>query len=461
MLFNSFDFLIFFPAVCIIYFLIPLVKLRNLFLLIASYYFYMNWEPSYAILLFACTIITYVSGILIERKRQWKKYLLWIGIVLNLSILFLFKYFNFAAEILSYILTSLHIGLRMPRFTLLLPVGISFFIFQSLGYMIDVYKKKIPAVTDFFDYALFVSFFPQLVAGPIERTSNLIPQFKIKHKVNYNRILIGIYWMFWGYFLKLVLADNCAPYVDAVYNHLEQHTGSSYLLATVLFTFQIYGDFAGYSLIAIGTAKIMGINLMENFRRPYFSSSISEFWRRWHISLSTWLRDYIYIPLGGNQVSKRRHYINLLTTFAISGLWHGAGSNYIIWGLYHGSLVYIDRRVKNKRNIFLHSINIVITFIVIMLGWMIFRVNSMHDFITIGKGVQSVFTKPFWKDIFAILPIIIAIVVIKDLLDEKFFSVERKLQDSFWFSVFFLTALLLLILLIGNLTGASFIYFQF
>ncbi len=253
-------------------------------------------------------------------EKSKKRLCLIIDIAINLAILFLFKYYNFAAESLSTLIEHTGFALTMPEFKLLLPVGISFYTFQALGYSIDVYRGTTPVEKNFFMYALFVSFFPQLVAGPIERSNNLLPQFKIKQLFDYDRTMAGIRMMIWGYFLKLALADRCGMYVDAVFNNVLHHNGGSYLIASFFFPFQIYGDFAGYSLVAIGAAKIMGFKLMDNFRRPYFSSSVTEFWRRWHISLSTWFKDYVYIPLGGNRVGKLRNYFNLLITFVISGL---------------------------------------------------------------------------------------------------------------------------------------------
>ena len=326
MLFNSISFLLFFPIVCIVCYLIPSLRFRNLFLLFASYYFYMNWEPVYALLLLSSTVITYVFAIGIERSNHIsrRKLFLTINIILNLGILFFFKYWNFAAEQVSMLLCSSGLDMKVPEFSILLPVGISFYIFQALGYSIDVYRKDVRAERDFFTYALFVSFFPQLVAGPIERSRNLLPQFKKLNKFDYDTVMAGVNLMIWGYFLKLVMADRCGMYVDAIYNNVEMHNGGSYLLASLLFPFQIYGDFAGYSLIAIGAAKVMGFKLMENFHRPYFSQSVGEFWHRWHISLSTWFKDYVYIPLGGNRVSKTRCYFNLMVTFVVSGIWLGA-----------------------------------------------------------------------------------------------------------------------------------------
>lgn len=321
--------------------MLPSVRIRNIFLLAASYFFYMNWEPVYALLLLSSTAITFFAAIGIDRvtERKKKKAFLVCSLVANLTILFFFKYYAFVAENITSLLNTVGLAVEFPHFHLLLPVGISFYIFQALGYSIDVYKGKVAVERNFFTYALFVSFFPQLVAGPIERSTNLLPQFHEKKVFSYENIMSGVRLMLWGYFLKLALADRCGLYVDPVFNNVPYHNGSSFFIASLLFAFQIYGDFAGYSLTAIGAAKAMGFNLMENFRRPYLSMSVSEFWHRWHISLSSWFRDYVYIPLGGNKKGRVRSYINVLATFILSGAWHGANWTFIVWGTLHGLLL--------------------------------------------------------------------------------------------------------------------------
>ncbi len=351
MLFNSLHFMAYFPIVCLIYFLLPSLKSRNMFLLGASYYFYMNWEPAYALLLLCSTVITYTASLGIGRfsQQRHKRWCLTCSIASNIGILFFFKYYAFVAENLEYMLEHCGLAMHMPTFPLLLPVGISFYIFQALGYSIDVYRGDTPVEKDFFTYALFVSFFPQLVAGPIERSGNLLPQFKHKQPFSYDNAMNGLRLMLWGYFLKLVLADRCGIYVDAIFNNLPHHNGGSYLLASLIFPFQIYGDFAGYSLTAIGTAKVMGFELKENFRRPYFATSVTNFWRRWHISLSTWFRDYVYIPLGGNRVGTARCYLNIMITFMVSGIWHGANWTFIVWGTIHGILQCIEKALGWNR----------------------------------------------------------------------------------------------------------------
>lgn len=348
MLFNSITFLIFFPVVCLLYWLLT-PRLRNGMLLIASYYFYMNWEPVYALLILFSTVSTWGSGLLISRENQRQRQRLWLSlcIIVNLGILFIFKYFNFITESTFSLLESLGLRMDVPHFTLLLPVGISFYTFQAIGYIIDVYRGKTPVEKSLFRYALFVAFFPQLVAGPIERSYNLLQQFRTTHRFNGQEIVEGLKIMAFGYFMKLCIADNVSPYVDAVFNNLPHHNGTSVLLAAFFFTFQIFCDFSGYSMIAIGAARCMGFSLMQNFKQPYLSTSPKDFWHRWHISLSSWFSEYVYIPMGGNRCSKTRHMANTMATMTLSGLWHGANWTFVVWGIYHGILVTVTNRLRN------------------------------------------------------------------------------------------------------------------
>lgn len=470
MLFNSLHFLAFFPIVCIIYFLLPTLKARNIFLLGASYYFYMNWEPIYALLLLSSTLITYLAAIGIAQYPQNDKKKLYLisSLVLNLSLLFFFKYYNFAAENLSLLLTNLGLAIQIPKFRVLLPVGISFYIFQALGYSIDVYRGKTPAEKNFFTYALFVSFFPQLVAGPIERSTNLLPQFKRKHPFSYENIMSGINLMLWGYFLKLVLADRCALYVDAIFNNVSYHNGGSFLLASLIFPFQIYGDFAGYSLIAIGAAKIMGFSLMENFRRPYFSTTVTDFWHRWHISLSTWFKDYVYIPLGGNRVSTSRCYFNVMITFIISGMWHGANWTFIAWGSIHGVLQCIEKwlgwnKSQFQWNTWEKFIHWILTFCIVCLAWIFFRANNINDAIIIIKGIFCNFDFPFITTIPDMILIIIAlfIVFIKESIDEFNWEISISRSPYWLIRHLFIVGIIIYIIMFGVLNGGQFIYFQF
>ena len=470
MLFNSIAFLFFFPIICLMYFLIPSMHLRarNFFLLIASYYFYMNWEPAYALLLFASTIVTFLAAIGIDffKKKQFKKLCLIACIVLNLMILFLFKYYNFITSNLELLIHNSGMGIEFPKMSLLLPVGISFYTFQALGYSIDVYKGTTRVEKDFWTYALFVSFFPQLVAGPIERSNNLLPQFKEKHEIDYERIMGGLRLMVWGYFMKLVLADRCATYVDVIFNHVGVHNGGSYLIASLLFPFQIYGDFAGYSLIAIGVARILGFRLMENFHRPYFACTIGEFWHRWHISLSTWFKDYLYIPLGGNRVGKIRCYFNLLVTFVVSGIWHGANWTFLCWGAIHGGLLCLEKALGINNNKYAGGIKFIhwmITFTLVCFAWIFFRANNLQDAYVIIKSI--IFNMEYPNEMQ--YGIFIAIFTAMSILALKEFSVEfqwkwyQSLLRSKTANHLFIILIITYIILFGVFRGDQFIYFQF
>lgn len=469
MLFNSIAFLLFFPIVCVIYFSIPpqMIRARNLLLLIASYYFYMNWQPAYALLLLTSTFVTYIAalGIGCFENRRKKKICLVSSLVLNLAILFLFKYYNFLSSNISMGLEACGLKIDIPEFGLILPVGISFYTFQALGYSIDVYRGTTKVERDFATYALFVSFFPQLVAGPIERSNNLLPQFKQQHRFDYEAVLSGVKLMVWGYFMKLALADRCGIYVDAIFNNVDKHNGGSYLVASLLFPFQIYGDFAGYSLIAIGVARVMGFRLMENFRRPYFATSVGEFWHRWHISLSTWFKDYVYIPLGGNRVGRLRNYFNLLVTFVISGIWHGANWTFFLWGTLHGILLCIEKALgigKQKFtgiNKFFHW---AVTFVLVCLAWILFRANNLSDAMMVIKGIftNPGVPKPEYANFIAI-GMAMTILLIKEFADEYKWPVRVADSKSWIVRHVYLVMMIAYIILFGVLGGDQFIYFQF
>ncbi len=392
MLFNSYSFLVFFPIVVFAYFLIP-KKVRYIWLLVASYYFYMGWNAKYALLLFASTIITYLSGLLLSAKKirhvtKWKKCIVAVSFISNLSILFFFKYFDFMIVNINRILGALHIKMLTPQFDVLLPVGISFYIFQALSYTMDVYRGEVEAEKNVLKYALFVSFFPQLVAGPIERSKNLLKQVNEEHNFSYERMCQGLMLMTWGYFLKLVIADRIAIFVDHAYSTQTLYDGRYVLLASILFAIQIYCDFAGYSTIAIGAAKVLGFELMENFNCPYFATTVAEFWRRWHISLSTWFRDYLYIPLGGNRKGTIRKYVNTMVVFLVSGLWHGASWTYVVWGGLNGLYQVIGsilapmkkkiavRFPKLDRSYGIRAVRMAVTFVLVDFTWIFFRADN-------------------------------------------------------------------------------------
>lgn len=468
MLFNSFGFLIFFPIVCLGYFLIPSNKYRNMFLLVASYYFYMNWEPVYALLILLSTFTTFVCSLWVEKYHEYrcrKKLFLVANLVINLGILFLFKYFNFINESIFAVLDALGLRWNVPNLQLLLPVGISFYTFQAIGYSIDVYRGTIKAEKNFGIYALFVSFFPQLVAGPIERSANLLPQFRKKHNFDFDNAVEGGRLMLWGFFMKLCVADRLAMYVDSVYNNVSMHNGTSLLLATFFFTIQIYCDFGGYSLIAIGSAKVIGFSLMQNFRRPYFSQSIKEFWGRWHISLSSWFKDYVYIPLGGNRVKPIRHLVNLFITFLVSGVWHGAAWNFVIWGGLHGLYLILEHLFMKKNSSkyrILHIVKVLYCFVLVSFAWIFFRSNTVGESFLI---IEKIFTEQgalfVDRTVLALGVLSLIILGLKDVSDE--YASEIRFLHSNNIIIRYSSELFLLafILLFAVLDGGQFIYFQF
>lgn len=378
----------------IIYFLIPR-KVKNLWLLACSYYFYMAWNPVYILLLVFSTLVTYISGIVIGRYNKkgeagvkGKKLAVAGSVAANIGLLIYFKYTGFFLTSLNRIISAMGGQGFNTDFALsiVLPVGISFYIFQALGYTIDVYRGDVEAEKNIIDYALFVSFFPQLVAGPIERSKNLIKQIKsIKDRRlwSYDGIINGLILMLWGFFMKVVIADRLSMITDPVFDEYTSFQAPMLAMAAFGFSVQIYCDFAGYSMIAIGAARVMGIKLMENFNTPYFSKDIGEFWNRWHISLSSWLRDYVYIPLGGSRCSKMRNYLNLLITFLVSGLWHGAAAKYVVWGGIHGLLQILHRIMRGKASWFkaslLKPVRLLFGFILISGTWVFFRANSLRQ----------------------------------------------------------------------------------
>lgn len=382
MLFNSFSFAIFLPITFALFWIVP-KKLQWVVLFVASYIFYMCWNPEYILLILLTTAVSYVGAIMIERNATKKRLFLTISLVISLSVLFFFKYFNFVSKSVFTGVNSIFNTEYDPiLLNIILPVGISFYTFQTLGYVIDVYRGTVRAERHFGKYATFISFFPQLVAGPIERTSNLLNQIKEEHKFDSLQAAYGLRLMLWGFFKKMVVADNLAVFVNKIYESPTSYDGFALIASTVFFAIQIYCDFSGYSDIAIGTAKLFGINLMTNFDTPYFATSIKGFWSRWHISLSTWFKDYIYIPLGGNRVSKLRHKLNLIITFLISGLWHGANWNFVIWGGIHGVAQAAESALPKRNSSNALAVKIfkglgVFTFVLIT--WVFFRAQTIFD----------------------------------------------------------------------------------
>jgi len=427
MLFNSIGFAIFFPVVAVIFFLLP-QRWRVHWLLAASCFFYMAFIPAYILILLVTILIDYFAGIYLERVEdpQKKKALLWLSILSTCTVLFIFKYFGFFTGSFVGLAGLAGWHLSRPALSIILPIGLSFHTFQSLSYVVEVYRGNQKAEHNFIVYATYVMFFPQLVAGPIERPQNLLHQFREWHAFHYDDITSGLKRMAWGFFKKLVVADRLALYVNDVYSAPRNFNGLQLTLATFFFAYQIYCDFSGYTDIALGTAQVLGFRLMENFETPYYSLSVSEFWRRWHISLSTWFRDYLYIPLGGNRVSKQRHIANLLFTFCLSGLWHGANWTYVFWGFLNGLYLVIgwltkDWRTRLWEGIGLHegtiarkTIMLCTTFLLICTAWIVFRARSMSDaayvftHLTTGWDFHKIATEQF---LLRQLPVAIAAII--------------------------------------------------
>ena len=383
MLFNSMTFAVFLTAVFILYYIVP-IKFRWVFLLAASYAFYMNLHAAYGLLLFFTTALTYLLAIGVEKASDnaGKRRCLLSGILPLLAILLFFKLGSPVIDRMNILIDAGRLSLQPLTVKILLPAGVSFYFFQSMGYLIDVYKGKVHAERHFGYYALFVSFFPQLLAGPIGRAQTLLPQLKKERNFDYESASYGLKLMAWGYFKKLVIADVFAVTVDKVFDNAHSYVGLVFIIVTVMFAVEIYCDFSGYSDIAVGCARLFGIELMTNFKSPYFSFSIREFWSRWHISLSTWFRDYVYIPLGGNRVPGWRHCLNLLLTFLVSGFWHGSNVTYLVWGAAHGFLqigeVLLNPKDRQK-NAKKHWWQLPLTFAVLCLTWIFFRAASMED----------------------------------------------------------------------------------
>ena len=392
MSFISPEFVIFFSLIVPIFYLTP-QRQRWLLLLIASYGFYAFGSPFYLPLIMISTLVDYVAarGIAASEDTRIRQRWLFLSLSINLGLLFVFKYYNFFNDALGAGLGAIGLSSGLPTFELLLPVGISFYTFQSLSYTIDVYRGKLQPENHLGIMATFVAFFPQLVAGPIERATNLLPQFRQQQFWSDARVILGLRQMLWGFFKKVVIADRLAIYVNTVYNQPQDQPGQILILATVFFAFQIYCDFSGYSDIAIGAARILGYDLMQNFRQPYMARSVREFWARWHISLSTWFRDYVYIPLGGNRVSFRRNLLNLMIVFLVSGLWHGAGWTFLLWGALHGLFVVAEALAQRRGLRLLPQSawlpRVLWTFSLICLTWIFFRANSIEDAFLILGGL--------------------------------------------------------------------------
>lgn len=489
MLFNSLQYLIFFPIVVGLFFSIP-HRFRWTLLLAASYYFYMCWKPEYVLLIMASTLIDYYAGIQmgkIARKKKRKRYLI-LSIVTNLGLLFSFKYFNFFNDSARSFFDSVNIFYDIPALDILLPVGISFYTFQTLSYSIDVYRGTRAPEKHLGIFAVYVSFFPQLVAGPIERSTRLLPQFHKQQHFDYQRMSDGIKLMLWGFFKKIVIADRLALYVNEVYNNPGDYSGAPLIMATYFFAIQIYCDFSGYSDIAIGSAKVMGYDLMTNFRRPYFSKSITEFWKRWHISLSSWFRDYLYIPLGGGRVKLSRWHFNILAVFLISGMWHGANWTFLIWGALHGSYIVFSRMTKDIRSRISsivgleHKpqvqklIRIFVTFHLVVFAWIFFRANSLADALLIIQNMAVIDWSSLARDLVSgfnadhavlggadmlVSLLVIAFLIVVELIGRRESFRLYLGSKPLWVRWSAYYGLIVSIILFGIYEHAEFIYFQF
>ncbi len=483
MLFNSFGFMLFFPIVVHFYFIIPKCS-RHIWLLVASYYFYMTWNPRYALVLLFSTITTYVAARLMRGKK--KKLVFYICILCNLLILGGFKYTDFIIHNINYVLRFLRIELTWPTFDIILPIGISFYMLQALGYLIDVYQEKIEPETNLAKYALFVSFFPTILSGPIERSGNLLRQIQEGTEFSYNHAKDGMILMVWGYCVKLLVADRLAILVNTAYLGYENLTGASLAFAVVLYAIQIYCDFSGYSYIAIGMAKVLGFHIMDNFSQPYFATSVRDFWRKWHISLSQWLRDYVYIPLGGGET---KVYRNVMIIFGLSGLWHGAGWHYIVWGGLHGIYQVISRMTINIRKSIIHTLHIradcfayrlwqrCITFLLIDFAWLFFRAQSVGSAMKILKKIffefclkETIINRLYLLEMdrirFKIMLIELCVILVVDILHEKKVSIREWLNRRNWMFRWTCYLLVVMALWLGILRdygvdAANFIYSQF
>lgn len=485
MLFNSISFLIFLPIVFILYWFVfqRNLKGQNIFVIIASYVFYGWWDWRFLLMIVFTSFCSWASGLLMQRidneNKPYpylsRKFISISNILLNLGILFFFKYYNFFVDSFTAAFSLVGIDLHVHTLNIILPVGISFYTFQALSYSIDVYRRKIEPTNDMVAFFAYIGFFPLLVAGPIERATNLLPQFYKKRVFCYDQAADGLRQILWGLFKKIVIADNCASYVSMAFDNPQTQTGSTLLLGAIFFTFQIYGDFSGYSDIAIGTARLFGINAMRNFAFPYFSRDIAEFWRRWHISLTTWFRDYVYIPLGGSRGTKWQVIRNTLIIFTISGFWHGANWTFIAWGVFHAllfmPLILLNKNRKNTNivaeNRLLPNIKEIVqmgtTFFLVVIGWIFFRADSMTIAVNYLMNMfnGSLFTIPqYMAGLKKTLLCIGFMIIVEWIGREKAFALEIG-NIKFTAVRWIIYVAIITIILEFRASSQSFIYFQF
>lgn len=477
MIFNSLDFAIFLPIVFLLYWFVfnKNLKAQNALIVVASYVFYGWWDWRFLFLILFSTLVDYTVGIFLEKENNLfrRKVLLWISILVNIGLLGFFKYYNFFLDNFISSFSFFGYEIKANSLNIILPVGISFYTFQTLSYSIDVYRKKMNATKDFVAFSAFVSFFPQLVAGPIERATQLLPQFKKERTFNYTQAVIGSKQILWGLFKKMVIADNCAYYANMIFDNSANLSGSTLLLGAVFFTFQIYGDFSGYSDIAIGTARLFGFNLMRNFSYPYFSRNIAEFWRRWHISLSTWFRDYLYIPLGGSKGSKWQQIRNIFIIFIVSGFWHGANWTFIFWGFLN-ALYFIPLMLANRNRQYLDIVavdsylpsfkdclKILVTFFLTVFAWIFFRAENLAHAFQYIKGIanSSIFEMPDIRpsDLFVLILMFMVLEWIGRKHEFPLQNILYKNRVLRW--AFYIFLILIIIIFSGK--QQEFIYFQF
>ena len=479
MIFNSFEFLWLFPLIFAVYFLITMrksliskyPKIGNWTLLIISYGLYIKWEPVYVLIILGVTAITYFSALIIEKEQAYgkKKYLIYTGTILTLLPLLLFKYYNFLNGQLTILLDSCGISIGLPGLNWAMPLGISFFTFIALGYLFDVYYQRIEAEHNWWNYMLFVSFFPAIASGPINKAKDLLPQIKSYRAFNYTQAVEGLKWLMWGMFMKVVVADRIGALIDPLNTELIHMSGIDNFLVSILYTFQIYCDFAGYSFMALGVGKILGFELINNFNRPYFSQSITEFWRRWHISLSLWLKDYVYIPLGGNRCSKIHNYWNIFVTFLVSGIWHGANWTFIVWGILHGLFQIIEKALglqKSNSKGGIKLLRICITFLLANFAWIFFRRPTIGD---ACSQIEQIFTNhdlslkllSSQASLFYVA-IGLLVVIAKDIVDEHKVKSLQLMHHKYviirWGTYL---AIVSMILFLGVFDSSQFIYVNF
>ena len=482
MLFNSIGFVIFLPVVFLLYWFVTNknLKSQNILLLLASYFFYACWDWRFLFLLMFSTLLDYFTGLKMQdaKNQKRKRFWFWLSVAINLGFLGIFKYYNFFAE--SFAETISHIGLQVNPWTLkvILPVGISFYTFHGLSYVIDIYKGRIKAESNVVDYAVFVSFFPLLVAGPIERATHLLPQIKKRRTFDYTKAVDGLRQILWGLFKKIVIADNCAEFANQIFNNSADQSGSNLALGAVFFAFQIYGDFSGYSDIAIGTARLFGIDLLRNFAFPYFSRDIAEFWRRWHISLSSWFKDYLYIPLGGSKGGNWMRIRNTFIIFIVSGFWHGANWTFIVWGALNALFILPSIIMKTNRNnletvaqgnllpTMKEFFQITITFTLAVFAWIFFRAENITHALSYISGIfsKSLFSIPTITPRFPVLIIIILIIIftiIEWLGREQQYAIAKlgtRWKSSLRYAMYY--AIIIAIFWFAG-KDQQFIYFQF